>query len=205
MRPQSAIRVNTAFCLAFDIERTPERKSGFRPAKFDSQAGKQLFGDLRLKGFASSLLAGFAKKLVIVGGIEGRCEDGTLGRAWGIRQMLIRDFDIAAERMEAIQSGPSTRGNIETIGAVLADRDHPEIECAVISNHYHLPRVQFEMHVIGLTLPVFPAEAFWLLAGGPPAKRGDRKRELIAGFGNGPLAERMVEEINGIADKLRGE
>lgn len=204
MTTNLAIRVRIFFGLAFDIEKTIERKSGFRPAEYDLSSHKKLFGDLRLDGFSSMLESGFAERLIVIGGIERRYPNESVGRAWVIRKMLIEDLGISSERIDAVSSAPNTGGNIETIGLILRERCLEPQECAIVSNHYHLPRIQFDLRANKLLIATYPAEAFQLLNCKSPEERTARKSELIERLGSGHLAERLAEEINGIADKLIG-
>jgi hypothetical protein len=204
MATSVAIRVRTAFGLAFDIEKAPERKSGFKPAEVDLSSRKKLFGNLRLKGFAAALQSGFARSIILVGGLEGRYPDEAIGRATAIRKMLLEDCGIPSRRVDALQSAPNTGGNVNIIKARIREEGLVASECALLSNHYHLPRVQMDLRANRLALQLYPAEAFLLLKSGTPEDRKALKRQLVTGFGDGPLAERIAEEINGIADKISG-
>jgi len=62
---------DVAFGLAFEVEKSHETKSGFKPAVTD-KSQQLLFADLRLDGFAALLRLGLANSLRIVGGNEGR-------------------------------------------------------------------------------------------------------------------------------------
>jgi hypothetical protein len=70
------------------------------------------------------------------------------------------DLGIDPKHVDIVQSGPNAVGNIETIRAVLRDRNLEFNECAVVSNHYHILRVQIGPQAEDLSLWVFPAEAF---------------------------------------------
>lgn len=181
--------------LAFDVEKASTR-SGFRPAKTDLGSHKELFADLRLEGFAALLRLGFAHKLVIFGGDEGRFKDEypRLNRAWAIKQMLIDDHKIAVDRIEHVRSNSNTGGNVIEI----KKRIGFFTRSAVVSNHYHLPRAALDLKHARVRLPLYPAEAFLLL------ENHLWKHDLIMRFGGNALAERMTEEIQGIADKIRG-
>lgn len=200
MERKLAMSVNTAFGLAFDIEKSPNRKSGFKPAQFDLGARKELFGDIRLEGFAALLQIGFAETLVIVGGNEGRYKDDApiINRAAAIREMLVHDFGISPDRVFSIASNSNTGGNIVAIVERMNGKALSWKECAVVSNFYHIPRASLDLAAAKLELPLYPAEAFWFL------ENEDRKLELITRLGGGSLAERIAEEVQGIADKLRG-
>lgn len=181
--------------LAFDIEKTKDTASGFKPGRIDAGAGKELFADLRLEGFAALLRLGFAEKLILFGGNEGRYkgEVPIINRAWAITQMLEKDFGIAPDRLGYVASNSNTGGNVAAIKKAIGTK-----RSVVVSNHYHLPRASTDLAAAGLREPPQPAEAFILLE--------DRtlKETLVERLGGGPLAERMVEEIQGMADKLQG-
>lgn len=195
-----AIHIKSAFGLAFDVERTSDRKSGFKPALFDLGAGKFLFGNLRLDGFAASLKTGFAEMLVLAGGDEGRYKDEKppVNRANAIREMLVHDCGIDPERVRALPSRSNTGGNIAVIRSFIESENLRPEDCGLVSNHYHLPRAHLDLTASGLPLRMFSAEALWLL------EDAERKNELIKRLGEGHLAERYAEEIAGIADKMRG-
>lgn len=199
---QSAISVDTVFGLAFDVIKDPdsEKKSGFIPAPKDLGAGKELFGDLRLKGFAALLRIGFTKRLVIVGGNEGRYKNEipVINRAWAIREMLIHDFDVNPDQVFSVASNSNTGGNIAAIEAWIKEKMLKMNDCAIVSNHYHLPRVIIDLFLKGLIIPTYSAEAFSLV------QDEACKNSLICNLGSGGLAERMVEEMQGIAHKLKG-
>lgn len=196
MEHKLALSVDTVFGLAFDIEKAPECKSGFKPAQFDLSAGKELFGDLRLNGFVALLRIGFAKRLIIVGGDEGRYrnEIPVINRADAIREMLVCDFNINPNCVLSIPSSSNTGGNINAIEV----RVRIDTSCAVVSNFYHLPRIYLDLMARNLVISVYPSEAFWIL------EEESRKDDLIERFGGGLFAERVAQEIQGIAHKLCG-
>ncbi|NBV76651.1 hypothetical protein EBR66_00575 [bacterium] len=186
-----------AYGLAFDVEKDLGRRSGFKPALTDLGSRKYLFGELRLAGFASLLRLGYAEHLVLVGGNEGRykSEEPVVNRAHAIKEMLVHDHEISPSKLSAVASNSNTGGNI----AIIRDQQALEPRDAfVVTNHYHLPRAAMDISAAGLMLPLFSAESFLLLA------EKWSKEQLIDAFGQGTLAERVAEEIQGIADKLRG-
>ena len=67
-----------------------------------------------------------------------------------------------------------------------------------MSNHYHLPRISIDLANAKLRSLALAAEAFILLEDPP------RKDELIRRLGGNAYAERVVEEIQGIAHKIQG-
>ncbi len=188
----------TAFGLAFDVEKNDTRKSGFCPAETDLGSGLYLFGELRLFGFAALLRLEQAEKLIVIGGNEGRYkgEVPTVNRAEAIREMLIHDHGIDPDRVEARASASNTGGNIAIMQQM--SRDDPELDGMIVTSHYHLPRASLDIAAAGLLTPLFSAESFWLL------EDRNRKQAIITMLGGGPLAERMTEEIQGIADKIQG-
>lgn len=201
MEQKLALSADTAFGLAFDVEKASDRTSGFKPAQFDRSAAKDLFGDLRLDGFAALLRIGFARKLVIIGGNEKRYENETpqINRAWAIREMLIHDCGISPDVVASISSKANTTGNVDAMAEWMREGNLSIRECAVVSNHYHLPRASVDLVAADLPIPLYAAEAFWLIDG-PDA----RLNELIERLDGGRMAERMASEIKGIADKVIG-
>jgi hypothetical protein len=194
------ITVSTVFGLAFDVDRSSAAPSGFKPALTDLGSGKRLFGEARLRGFASLLRIGFADTLVLIGGDEGRFkgEEPCVNRAVAIRDMLVSDYGCTASRIRAIPSSSNTGGNIQIIRGELERQALDFEDYAVVNSHYHLPRTQLDLIAAGVLAQMFSAEAFWLLEGQAS------KDMLIATLGGGPLAERMSEEIHGVCDKIRG-
>lgn len=186
--------VPLVFGLAFDVEKASDRKSGFKPAEFDLGAGKNLFGDIRLDGFAALLKSNFAEKLVVVGGIEGRYKGENIPRARAITDMLHKDHGIPTSRLGYLVSASNTGGNIEMIRREVGGRSAP----VVVSNHYHLPRAGIDFDEKSLRASLLPAESFILI------HNPDEKEHLVERLGGGPLAERVVTEARGVADKLLG-
>ena len=192
-------------------------QSGFAPRP--RQHDLPLFGDLRWRGWAAALESGVARSLVVIGGIEEipaaqlphtldahLAQNGTharVPRGYAACHALTHDFGIPASRVDWRISEGHTRGNIDTLEALLRGPlcDRP---CAVSSSHYHLPRAMMDITAAGISpLPLLPAEAF-LLATPCGQTRAAREAELLEAFGDGPLARRSLAEIGGIADKLRG-
>jgi hypothetical protein len=194
------INVKTLFGLAFDIEKDESRKSGFKPASIDLGIGKELFGDLRLDGFAAALTTGFADELVLAGGDEGRYKGETpvINRAWAIREMLIHDYGIDARRVKSFASKSNTLGNVGIIREFIRENGRSLEECGLMTNLYHLPRAHMDIVAHDVPLQLFAAESLYLI------EQPDRKNDLVRRLGEGPMAERMAEEIAGIADKIRG-
>lgn len=202
-----AITASIACGLAFDIERDSRRKSGFRPAETDLGSNRALFAELRLEGFAAALATGFAEKLIIAGGDESRYKSETvtidgeerpINRAWAIREMLIHDCGIDPSRVEAFSSRSNTGGNIAIFRSVIEGGHIGPSHCGLVTNHYHLPRASMDLVVNDLRMPLFAAEALILVG------RPDCKDLIVHNLGGGPLAERIGEELAGIADKIRG-
>ena len=193
--------VEAVFGLAFDIERDPSRPSGFKPASVDLGSGKAMFGEIRLGGFAALLRTGFAKHLTIVGGDEGRYrgEEPVINRAWAIREMLVKDCGIDESLVTSFASNSNTGGNITIIKREVEERGLTPGQVAVVTSYYHAPRAAVMMAKDGLVLPVYPAEALVLL-------EGIVTKEELANrhFGGGSLAERLAEEIQGVAALIRG-
>jgi len=167
----------------------------------DLGSGKAMFALARLEGFAALLRTRFAKRLIIVGGDEGRYrgETPTINRASAIRQMLVADLGVDSERVLSVPSNSNTGGNIAAIKGLMGAEKLAFNQVAVVTSHYHAPRAALMMAKDGLALPVYPAEAFPLLEG------MITKDELVHGYlFGGVLAERLGEEIQGIADLIRG-
>jgi len=188
------------FGLAFDVEKTTVTKSGFKSAPFDYGSSKELFGALRLAGFAAAYRTGLAGHLVIAGGDERRYagETPVINRAETIRHMLIEDFGVDPAWVTAYPSRSNTGGNITIFKRVIEERGWTSAECGLITNHYHIPRASLMAFNQKLFMPAYAAEAFLLLLG--PTTKND----LIREFGEGILAERAAEEIQGVADMING-
>lgn len=182
------------FGLAFDIERTNTTASGYRPAQYDMGGIQELFGDLRLAGFAAALRLGVISTITIVGGDEGRYKDDSpINRAVAIREMLIRDFGIDESRVKAVPSKSNTLGNV----GIIKDSSQSDDDI-VITSHYHIPRAAMDIAAAGLRLQMVAAEAFMVL------EDAATKDRIIHELGSNPLALRCAEEIQGIAHKLAG-
>lgn len=194
------ISTRNVFGLAVDIVKTSQTKSGFEPAPFDLGAGEALFGSLRLDGFAALLRIGFAEHLTLAGGDEGRYKNETphINRAWAIREILIHDYGIDPERVSYAPSNSNTGGNIIAIRGKIEEMQLDPNHCRVVTSHYHVSRAYMDLQEAKLNIPVYSAEAFWLL------EQAGRKNLLIERFGGDDLAKRVAVEINGIADKIRG-
>ena len=182
------------FGLAFDIERTNATRSGYRPAQYDMGGIQELFGDLRLAGFAAMLRLNIVGHLTIVGGDEGRYKhDNPINRAVAIREMLIHDHGIDATRVDAAASNSNTLGN-----SLIIRQRSTSNEDIVTTSHYHIPRAAMDIAAEGLSLPIIAAEAFMIL------EDKTSKDRIIHELGGSPLAMRCAEEIQGIAHKLAG-
>lgn len=208
MQARPGDRALTAFGFAFDIERTADTSSGFKPAESDLSAQKSLFGNLRLAGFASLIRTSFAQKLIVIGGNERRYADDVtapINRAAAICKMLADDFGVDPTQLSAIVSEPNTAGNVEALKAYVKNEGVSLINSIGVSSHYHIPRIHVLLTLAGLTLELLPAEAFTLYEAGTLHELAAQKSGLSLAFGGGSFAERVVEEIAGIAAKLSGE
>lgn len=192
------MKFDIAFCLSFDVQKDNRRKSGFAPAWHDLGAKKALFGQARLEGFAALARLRIAEKLVILGGDEGRYKEESppINRAWAIKQMLLYDFGISEGLLDFAPSNSNTGGNLAAMNACLK-QTKPNENC-LVSSFYHLPRIQHDLFLDRKLIPCFPAEVFILL------EDESRKSLLISLLGGGLLAERIAEEIQGIAHKIKG-
>jgi hypothetical protein len=188
--------------LAFDVMRDGD---DLKPALIDLGARKELFGDVRLRGFQAALQKGIAPCLIIAGGDEGRYKDETptVNRAEAIRDMLVRR-GIPATQIIARASKSNTLGNVDIFADMVRTSGVPAKDFALITNLYHLPRAQWDMAKAGLhEVALLPAESA-ILYGMPKNQLGVRKEMLARELGGGAMAERIVEEAAGIADKLAG-
>jgi hypothetical protein len=182
------------FGLAFDIERTTATRSGYKPARYDMGGIQELFGELRLAGFAAMLRMNIVTKITIVGGDEGRYKnDSPINRAVAIREMLIHDCGIDPARVDAIPSKSNTLGNV----GIIRDRTRSPNDI-VVTSHYHIPRATMDIAAEGLSLKMIAAEAFMVL------EDPTTKDLIIESLGGNALAMRCAEEIQGIAHKLNG-
>lgn len=183
-----------AFGLAFDVRKASTTKSGFEPAPYDLGAGVELFGPLRLRGWAAMMRLNFVDTITIVGGDEGRYagETPVVNRASAIREMLIHDCGIEASRVDAVASKSNTRGNIGIIADRTTSRDD-----IVVTNHYHIPRTFEMLWEARVPLLARAAEAFIILA--EFSRKEALKEEIIAELGGNPIAIRLGDEIQGIA------
>ncbi len=178
--------------LAFDVVKCDDMASGYQPADIDLGARLQLFGDVRLNGFASMLNLDFATELVIVGGIEGRYKGENIARGYAIMQMLVKDYGIRSDRVKFLVSDSNTGGNVRLI------LNHAKGSSPVVTtNHYHCPRTTRLFREADAWADTISVEAFWLL------EDFTRKSSLVERFGNVSLAERDAEEIQGVAQLLQ--
>lgn len=189
-----AITVDTVFGLDFFIEKTPERKSGFKPA--DSDFGGKLFCDLRTEGFAALLRVGFAKQLVLTGTNEVRMKN--INRGWATREMLVHDLGADPDRILYMPSEWATSGNAKAIASYLLITQPCHLQFAVVSSHFHLPRASILLAATGIQFPLYPAEAFLLV------EDMNRKQEIVERLDGSPLAKRVVNELQGIAHLILG-
>lgn len=196
--PDLAIHCNTAFVLTAEVEKDASTGSGFRCAERQFTRGGRLFGEIRYRGVASMSRLGFAKdRIRIVGGLEDRYPGENIIRSIAFKSILEEDMGAVGEiEADASVEATTTMNSFGVIGGEM--QRNPSAAYTVVTSFYHVPRTQAQLQVKGLILPVYPAEAFTL------AERPSYKAELIAEFGGGELADRMVNEIQGIADLLMG-
>ncbi|MFA6018090.1 MAG: ElyC/SanA/YdcF family protein [Patescibacteria group bacterium] len=180
--------------LAFNIERA-ETKSGFLP-RGCGNANDNYYFELRLRGFAEMLRLGFCKKLCIAGADEKISETETVNRAFAITQMLIHDYGISEDQLEWIDSLPSTDGNLI---AIKKHMEQSNLQSAIVTNDYHIPRSSLFAHAHDIVAPFYPAEAFLL------ATKQMVPTDLEKAFGEGLLVQRCVAGIKGISDMLLGQ
>lgn len=199
LSPEIAQSFDAVFGLAFDVEKTAETKSGFKPAMVDLKHHMEIYGDVRLEGFAALMKLGFTKNLVIVGGNETRYEGETpaVNRATAICEMLINDYGIEENSISFISSEPNTAGNVAAIKKMIELEKLDYQQCAIVSNFYHLPRAIAYLTFEKMPIAAYPAEAFSFL--------DDKKYKdkILKRFGNTALAVRMAKEIEGIAARFK--
>lgn len=196
----------TGLGIAVDVERSSS-PSGFKPARFDRGAQRELFGELRILGFAAAIRSGLVQRLILAGGDEGRYDGETpvVNRAEAVREMLIHEHEIDPNLVVAHPSRSNTSGNIAIFAEKILESREPPSSFALITSLYHLPRAMIDLAAAGFpeAFPL-PVEAA-ILFEHPKDKLDSVKGDIIRQLGEGPLAQRMVEEAAGIADKLRGD
>lgn len=209
---------NIGFGLAFDVERTAGTISGWRPARTKVNSQLRLFAKARLLGFVAALESGWAEKMVIVGGNEGRymLEHPPPNQAKAIEEMLVMDHSIPRSQVRSMRSLSNTIGNVAMIRKIVQDEKLSASDCAVLTSMYHVLRVKMDLQDAGLgDMPVFPAEALWLYQARYDLERARRKTQLarmltggtrwwdvLAFFVASPFAKRTADEINGICQKI---
>ncbi len=187
----------------------------------DDHFGIPLLGDLRLRGWVAALLGGYAQKLIVVGGYEEiPASDGfdlvdpflnsgdavsRVPRGYAICHALQHQYGVPADKLEWRLSKPNTQGNAAVIERILS-ADEVQGAHLVSSNHYHLPRAMMNIQDAGLEgVGCIPAEAYLLAVTERGSEGCERvKKELLGRFGPGPLSERVIAELTGVADALNG-
>ena len=212
--PSDPVNPTTILGLSVAVTATARK---FEPQA--SQYGVPLFGDLRWKGWASALNAGFADRLIVIGGLEHLDRDTCppdvgwtspeqdhvqlVPRGLACCHALASEFGVDRAKLDWRHSEGNTGSNAQTIRSLVAEMRSPH-RIIISSNFYHLPRAQMDLHSQGImTIATVPAEAFWVaeqLARG--ADRTHVAMDMAAAFGGGPLADRAAAEIQGAADKL---
>ena len=184
------------FGLAFDIEKDKDTKSRYRPAQRDLASNKELFAHIRLEAFANLLRHKVTSKLIVVGGNEQRYgkEISPINRGWAICEMLIHDFNINPEQVGYLVSTGNTAGNITAIKKYV--KKNKISKYFIVSNFYHLPRINAELILRKSPTITLPAESFWLL------DKSNSVKKLATLLGNGSLAQRIVKESQGIIQKI---
>ncbi len=184
------------FGLAFDIEKDKDRKSKYRPAKRDLNSNKEVFADVRLEAFANVIRLNITNKLIVVGGNEQKYSKETplINRGWAVCEMLIHDFGVNPKQVGYLESKGNTAGNIMAIKKYV--KKNKIGKYFIVSNFYHLPRISAELILRKNPAITLPAEAFWLL------DHNNSTKKLATLLGNGPLAQRIVKESQGIMQKI---
>lgn len=210
---------HTILGLSFNVARSSETLSGYQPS-FLSPDGLPLYGSLRLQGFAAAFKAGFADRIVLFGGTEVFSDGYRIARPQAIKEMLVHDLLIPEEVIDTCESSPNSKGNVAAIEAYLLDpaRDGRDTY-SVVTNHYHIPRVHWELHNAGLVnIGLMPAEAILIFAVLKKGVDAENARDLLLpqwigsnGFFEGydqgqvlPYLERVWMECKGIAQLHHG-
>lgn len=192
--------LDVAFGLDFDVEKDESRRSGFKPAVFD-KSGTSLFGDLRLDGWAAMMQHGLASTLLLVGGDESRYPGENLNRGFALKEILVADKGVPNGKVDWFKSVANTQGNIDKIQELIQSQVLDVSRCGIVTNFYHLLRLQHFLDAANLSIRTYPAEAFWLWED----DNGAKFTELTMRLGGNPLAERMASEIKGITAFLQGK
>ncbi len=192
----------------------------FRPRH--EQHGLALFGDLRWTGWASALNAGYADRLIVIGGVERlnikACVPGVgspctsdrdiicVPRGEACCHALSAKHGVADSKLSWKLSEGNTGGNATAIKEIVQDLS-PSCNLVISSNHYHLPRALMNLHAAGVAgIAAVPAEAYWVAEQSRAGRKISCTRmALTDAFGGGPLAARFAAEIQGAADKINNQ
>ena len=191
------------FGLSCDIVRTPLTHSKFQVMDKHPQSEESLFGGPRLAGFAGMLKLGYTSQLLIL----GKEQDGDgFHQSDAIVKIVEEDYGAPRGLALAAEGGYGTDEAAAAIPQIMADRGFHYRDVAVCTSHYHLPRLQVALAKRDIFLPGCPAEVFYLLdhtdaEGNLPL---DVKKSLLAAFGGGEYAHRVVNECIGISRMVGG-
>lgn len=195
--PTLAITVDVAFVLTAEVEKDPSTASGYRCAAEQMTQGGQLYGEARYRGVAAMTRLGFAKRVIIVGGQEMRYPEENITRSLAFKAILEEDMGAVGTIDAALSTAAATTmTSLEVMRSEMAR--NPTVNYVVVTSYYHAPRTQAQLFWKEVLLPVYPAEAFIL------AECVGYKEPLIEEFGGGPFANRVCNEISGVADLLMG-
>ncbi|HVM73363.1 MAG TPA: hypothetical protein VMU13_00595 [Candidatus Paceibacterota bacterium] len=205
---ESIFPLERAFGLAFDVERDSERRSGFKPAEI--QLGPQMplpmYGELRLHGFAATIMGGFCEHITIVGKDEKRINDCVVYQGNAICEMLVRDLGVPREQVSWNTSDSNTGHTLEVIRKmVYEDREAGKHRrCAIITSHYHRDRSEESALCSGWSPVFLSAESFILAACASEVERSTKRNWIEEELRRYDYVARAIAEINGISDMRRG-
>ena len=179
------------------------------------------FADLKYDGLAAALRAGFADRVIVVGGLEpvplcdapdGAAEtfgvvDGhvMIPRGHAGCQVMIETHGADAAKLGFEVSRPNTAGNVDTTGHITA-WPQPGETFTMSAGFFHLLRAYYDVtpHVRA-KVGVCPSEAYLLaeaqIKGRSVEPIVDRLRTA---FGGGALCDKIIQELRGISQKIVG-
>ena len=218
----------TGFLFAFDIERTEETRSGFKPAErhFGSgpaptYLGDKLYADLRIKGALAALKLGIVKRLVIPGKDEKRypgetiCVDNTdmpLYQGCIIRKMLIEDHGVPADIVDWVPSSGDTGNAAAAMSRRIQGRllEFLDKRIIFITNLYHCERAREMLVAAGVERMFFPtmfsAESLILMQAEKESREelASTKEWLFKEMNESDYAKRVVADLGGVAQMRTG-
>jgi hypothetical protein len=218
----------TGFLFAFDIERTDDTKSGFKPAErhFGSgpaptYLGDKLYADLRINGALAALRLGVVKRLVIPGKDEKRYageiirvdgRDMPLYQGYIIRKMLIEDHDVPADMVDWVPSSGDTGNAAAAMNGHIQGRllEFLDMRIIFITNLYHCERAREMLVAEGVERMFFPtmfsAESLILMQAEKESreKLASAKELLFKEMNEPDYVKRVVADLGGVAQMRTG-